>query len=120
MISKVVIVTGSRDWEYGSSIYDALHLHQPDLVVQGGCPTGADRFARCWCDENNVKYRTVSADWNKYGKAAGPIRNREMLEAYPTATVLAFCRDNSRGTRGTIGIARELGMIVIIDEYEIL
>jgi hypothetical protein len=119
-VSRVVIVTGSRDWEYPKDVYEALKEFNPDLVVQGGCKTGADKFARDWCDKNNKTYRSVYADWEKFGRCAGPRRNKEMLEYYPSATVLSFCRDNSKGTTGTIKLAKQLGMKVVEKSYEIL
>lgn len=114
---KVVIVTGSRNWTDGRIVFDALTSESPDLVVHGGCRTGADSFAHIWCD---VAYRdevTLRARWRVNGaldRRAGPRRNLRMLKAYPGATVLAFPLGVSRGTRGCIELARGLGMEVVV------
>jgi hypothetical protein len=57
----------------------------------------------------------VPADWTKYGKAAGPIRNQEMLDMDPDL-VLAFHSDldNSKGTKDMVARARKKGVKVIV------
>lgn len=86
---KQVIVTGGRDYDGWDVVKEALNFIKPDVVIQGGA-TGADYLAKRWAIENSVIYHTESADWNKYGKAAGPRRNRAMLDKYPDAIVVAF------------------------------
>jgi SLOG family YspA-like protein len=119
---KTAIVTGSRDWTDNKAVYDALEASGCDHVVQGGCPTGADMWARDWAKYKDLPCLTVCANWNKHGKAAGPIRNRHMMELYgkgdPDAVVLAFRKNNSRGTTSAINIAEEFGIKTYIVEQE--
>jgi hypothetical protein len=63
-------------------VLDGLEAaHGPRLVIlQGGCPTGADALARKWCCLKGVPYENFPADWRKYGRKAGPIRNTRMIE----------------------------------------
>jgi hypothetical protein len=70
-------------------VYTALNTYTPIEVAQGGA-YGTDKYALMWCIENNVKHQTFNADWNKFGKAAGPIRNRKMIEEFKPDYVLAF------------------------------
>lgn len=107
---KQIIVTGGRHYEDRLMIHKVLSLINPDLVVQGGA-SGADLLARTWARVNKKEHDTIYADWNKYGRAAGPYRNREMLEKYPNATVVAFPGNN--GTENCIKQAKELNMTVI-------
>jgi hypothetical protein len=112
---KVVIVTGSRNWTDSRIVYDALESESPDLVVHGGCATGADQCAHLWCVVAYADEVTLRARWRVNGKldrSAGPRRNLRMLRAYPGATVLAFPLGDSPGTRGCIELARGLGMLV--------
>lgn len=53
----------------------------------------------------------VPANWTRYGKAAGPIRNDRMLKFKPHL-VIAFHEDieSSRGTKDTVTKARNLGI----------
>jgi hypothetical protein len=105
---KVVIVTGSRHWSEVQHIWRALDAERPDLVVHGGCETGADDIAERWCRRRQIDSHAMRAKWTAQRNAAGPRRNRRMLEAYPGAAVLAFPLDGP-GTRDCIRQATELG-----------
>lgn len=86
-----IIITGGREREseddYGTMEdiierldYDGLEI--PHLVIiQGGCPTGADSLAREVAEEYGTRMETFPADWKKHGRAAGPIRNQAMADA---------------------------------------
>lgn len=86
-----IIITGGRKREseddYGTmeDILDRLDydgLHAPHMVIiQGGCPDGADLLARRVAAEFGMPVETFPADWKKHGRAAGPIRNQEMADA---------------------------------------
>lgn len=118
---KAIIVTGSRNWPAAkdSVIHKALNEHVPDeldvVVAHGDC-RGADEIAFNWCLFNDTPTDRFDADWDQHGKAAGPIRNCEMLDTYPQATVLAFPIGESRGTRHCIAQARKRGMKVVVYE----
>ena len=107
---KQVIVTGGRDYRDWNMISDVLDLIKPDTVIQGGA-SGADHLALEWAITNMAGYFTYVADWNKYGRAAGPIRNREMLREHPDALVIAF--PGGKGTENCVSIARELHRTVL-------
>ncbi len=113
---STVIITGSRDWIDGSQIFyllDAEHANSPiTLLVQGGA-RGADHHALRWAQANGIKCITVHADWDQHGKAAGPIRNIEMLDGFPDARVIAFPLGKSIGTRHCMREAVKRGMKVI-------
>lgn len=86
-----IIITGGRKREseddYGTmeDILDRLDydgLHAPHMVIiQGGCPDGADLLARRVAAEFGMPVETFPADWKKHGRAAGPIRNQAMADA---------------------------------------
>lgn len=107
-----ILVTGGRD--YGDRAYlfrvlSILHELQPlSLLIVGDAP-GADRFAWQWAIENKVSWIRYPADWGRYGRAAGPIRNRQMLEAQPQL-VLAF--PGGRGTADMVNAANAAGVWV--------
>ena len=64
-------------------------------------------MAEEWARAYGVRLHHYPADWNQYGRAAGPIRNSLMADMGPDI-VLAFHRNilASSGTRDMIGIAR--------------
>lgn len=113
-----VLVTGSRDWydeglvrEELDRIWDRCLPFEMITVVHGGCPTGADKYAAKWVDstrayEINVTEEIFPADWEKHGRSAGPIRNREMVDSGPEY-FLAFVRNGSPGAMGTVNLCRQ-------------
>jgi hypothetical protein len=110
-----VIVTGSRDWSdrdaVQAALLDVALEHSSFTLIHGGCPTGADRFADRWARAAEIPVEVFEADWEKYGKRAGPIRNAEMVQA-GADLVLAFPLPGGKGTQHTIRIAREAGIPV--------
>lgn len=99
-----VLVTGSREWvdkddlRYALIHATALRL-DASVIVHGACPTGADAMAAEWADDYGVQAEPHPADWDAYGKAAGPRRNAEMV-ALGADLCLAFFKRGA-GNRGT-------------------
>ena len=59
--------------------------------------------------------KIIQADWQKYGKRAGPIRNKEMADY--ADTLIAFWDGQSRGTKNMIETARSQNLNVIVVGY---
>lgn len=99
-----VIVCGGRDYQNRSHVYavlrDLRQRYGSLTIIEGGA-TGADRLAREWASHENQACVTVEADWKLHGRAAGPLRNRAMLEQNP-ALVVAF-----PGGRGTADMTKQ-------------
>lgn len=73
-----------------------------ECIIQGGAK-GADRLGKEWANLNNIPCEEYKANWNKHGRAAGIIRNQEMLtEAKPTVAVVC------PGGNGTADMVRRL------------
>lgn len=123
-----VIVCGSRNWTDAEVIradLDRLTQRYEDiLVIEGGAP-GADRIAGEWCEVGAVLpcrlvlHQQIPADWEKHGKAAGPIRNQQMLERLLRfqeegwdVAVWAYPLPDSRGTKDMINRAWGAGVPV--------
>lgn len=108
-----VLVCGGRDfWNY-AAVYHALHLlhaKRPITLIIEGDAQGADRLAREWAIANGIPFETEKAEWKKYGKAAGPIRNGVMLEKWKPDGVVAFPGDT--GTADMCKQARAAGLKV--------
>lgn len=103
----IVAVTGSRTgFKDEQLINDVIGALKPNRILVGDCPTGVDAYVDNWwyCDI----YR---ADWDTHGKAAGPIRNRVMLDEGPDI-LLAFWDGKSRGTKDCINAAVARGIPV--------
>jgi hypothetical protein len=109
-----IIVCGGRDYsnvEMLNLVLDELHAKTPvSMVIQGGAK-GADDLAFRWaCRTKGVSITTHHAEWDKHGRAAGPIRNARMLEDSPDF-VIAF--PGGRGTSNMVKQARAAGVCVI-------
>ena len=113
-----VLVCGGRDYKDKIRVFVELNALRPDVVVHGACPTGADRFAREYCEDTKqgITEDAHPAKWHKHGPAAGPIRNREMLATKPDV-VLAF--PGGRGTADMVKQAELAGLNVIrVEDHE--
>ncbi len=107
-----IVVTGGRAYKDVLKFDSILNQFRINTIFVGDCPTGADLFARTYARMKDIHFITFNADWDKHGKAAGPIRNKQMLEAAGKDTlVIAF--PGGRGTANTVNTAKELGMMVL-------
>jgi hypothetical protein len=119
---KTVIVSGGRDFKDHERVFKVLKTLLPiDEIHEGGCPTGADSFARTFAQAYGIKNVTHHADWNAHGKSAGPRRNRSMCQlAVNGATVydkvIGVFFKGGKGTANCLMNARDLG-IAIIEVY---
>jgi hypothetical protein len=118
-----VIVAGSRYFKDFKRLIDELLKIQKDVtideIVSGGCH-GADKYGECWADLFDIPVKIFKADWKKYGKAAGPIRNKEMAE-YGDMLVL-FWDGKSKGSANMLKTMQSLNkkcieVIVEIESY---
>ena len=83
-----------------------------------GHASGADSLGEKFAADHNLQCELYPADWDKHGKAAGPIRNAEMAEV--ADALIAFWDGQSRGTKSMIDLARKKGLQVAIVRYDLL
>lgn len=113
-----VIVAGSRgfnDYAALQTVCDKLlakkkQIH--NIVIISGTARGADTLGEQYARERGYTVERFPADWQQYGKAAGPIRNR--LMARNADALIAFWDGNSIGTKNIITEAKKKGMVVRI------
>lgn len=106
-----VLVCGSRDWHRADLVREKLRqLPRGTTVIHGGA-RGADRMAGTIADAYGFDVQVYPAEWSRYGRAAGPVRNRLMLEQKPDL-VIAFQKNRSAGTQHMIDIALRAGVQV--------
>lgn len=120
-MSSTLLVCGSRTWHDWDCIDHVLDSYPRDtVIVHGDAPRGADHIAAAIATRLGFSdVRAHPADWGKYGKGAGPIRNTEMLDQEHPDTVIAFRVNGiSRGTDDMIQQARSRGIFVTVYEQE--
>ncbi|MFF9268596.1 SLOG family protein [Streptomyces rochei] len=113
-----VIVTGSRAWpdpvRVAHELTQLYLQHGPFTLIHGACSTGADAAAHHWYETAGLDLGCIEtkypAAWDEFGKRAGPIRNKQMIEEASADLVLAFFFADSRGTRHTVDLARAAGI----------
>ena len=85
------------------------------IVIISGCARGADTLGLRYASENTFDVEEYPADWNKYGKKAGYMRNVEMAEN--ADALIAFWDGKSKGTKHMIDIATERNLPIRVIRY---
>lgn len=124
-----IIVCGGRDFTDANFVYntlDQIHAKTPITELAHGAAKGADSLAGHWAKRNKIPCQEFPANWNEvvevynggmYGKkqpvgrAAGPIRNKRMLEEFMPDKVIAF--PGGSGTNNMKEISHYAGVEVI-------
>lgn len=118
-MSKSIIIAGGRDFEdygYLSQTMDQLLSDvTDDVIIVCGKARGADTLGERYAIEHGHTVQCFPADWKRYGKAAGFIRNAEM--AKNADALVAFWNGKSSGTKHMIETAKSLGLTVHIKQY---
>ncbi len=109
-----VLVCGDRNWTDVELIRDNLP-HETTVVIHGAC-RGADKIGGEVAESLGIPVEVFPAQWKRYGRGAGPIRNKQMLDEGKPDLVLAFHPDllKSKGTRNMVTLARKKGLPVIV------
>ena len=101
------IIAGGRNYVITPSDIAFLDKLRITEVVSGGC-RGVDKFGEKYAEARVLPAKVFRADWKKHGKAAGPIRNRQMAE-YAEAVVLFT---GGRGTSSMFSEAQKAGILI--------
>lgn len=111
-----ILVCGGRDFDNYAALrtsLDAILRNRgwwPVHIVSGGA-RGADNLAIEYAKLNNFSWREYRADWKAHGRAAGPIRNQEMLDDSQPKLVVAF--PGGRGTADMVRRAKSAGVEIL-------
>lgn len=132
----IVLTTGSRGLEDPEPVFEMLmecllvsteNFERLKIFV-GDCPSGADLYTLAWAQEmihegHHVEYTVFEADWETWGKRAGPIRNADMVlevlqskkvDNEPACVVGFFQRGaGNKGTSDCVAAAERNGLKVI-------
>lgn len=107
-----LLICGSRWWSDEFAVLDEVSKLKPTEIIVGGA-RGADYFAAKAAINYDILCTTFYADWSRHGKAAGPIRNQDMVDQKPDHC-LAFVLPGSRGTWDTVNRCKKAGIPVTI------
>ena len=90
---------------------EALNAARPFTHLIHGAASGADSLAGRWAEERGIAVRAFPAAWDRHGKAAGPLRNQQMLDESQPDLVIAF--PGGRGTADMVERATLAGVPVL-------
>jgi|ERR1035437_317077 predicted Rossmann fold nucleotide-binding protein DprA/Smf involved in DNA uptake len=112
---KVAII-GSRSFKDYDLLKKTLNKIEGISLIVSGCAVGADTLGELYAKEKGIPTLLFRPDWKKYGKAAGFIRNREIIDN--SDAIVAFWDGISNGTKHSISLAEKQDKKLIVIKYE--
>ena len=115
---KRILICGDRNYQDWIKVQEYLDtISRTTIIIHGGA-RGADSLAGNLATSLKMKVIKFPADWDKYGKAAGVLRNQQMLDEGHPDLVVYFHKDieNSKGTRDMLKRATDSGIRTINGE----
>lgn len=105
-----VLICGGREFGNTELFYSTLDTYDITHIISGGA-RGADRLAEYYAKGKELPITIYPAQWRKYGKSAGPIRNEQMLIEGRPDLIIAF--PGGKGTADMIRRAIDSGLNVV-------
>lgn len=117
---KRIVIAGCRDFndykeakEYIDFCISNIRKANKIIIISGGA-SGADALGERYAKENGFKIERYPAEWEKYGRSAGPKRNEIMAKICDY--VICFWDGKSRGTKSMIEYAKKYGKPIRIKQ----
>lgn len=109
-----LLVCGGRDFSDRRTVYaelDRIHAERGVAVLIAGGARGADNLAADWAGMRSIPKLIYNANWDRNGRAAGPLRNEHMLKDGKPDLVIAF--PGGKGTADMMRRAKAAGVEVV-------
>jgi len=109
-----IIVCGGRDYQDRDAVFHYLDTLNKKMGIDAlihGSAAGADSLAREWAAKQGVLCWAYPAQWDRYGKPAGPIRNQKMIDVGKPDGIVAF-PSTGPGTSNMVDLAEKAGIKV--------
>lgn len=113
-----VIIAGGRnfnDYEILRQFCDTILSTHTNIEIVSGTANGADKLGERYAEEYGYSISKFPADWNRYGKKAGYLRNAQMAEY--ADVLIAFWDGKSKGTKHMIDLAHRSNLKVYISYF---
>jgi hypothetical protein len=111
-----VIIAGSRGCPTWLLVRRAVRLSEFEVTeVVSGTARGVDQFGEKWARKNNIPIKRFQADWDKFGKRAGYLRNQEM--AHYADALVAVWDEHSKGTKHMVSLMLSESKAVYVLKY---
>ena len=115
------IIAGSRNFTYYQMleknvmrVFEREHISNPQII--SGHARGTDMLGELFAHEHYLDLKIFPAQWEKYGKSAGSIRNNDMATyaSEENGMLIAFWDGKSKGTHNMIDTAKKHGLTVYV------
>lgn len=125
--SRIIVCGGRHFDDYAclesvmAKVMSDLGLKLPEIEIVSGHCQGADQLGETYAERHGISCKVFPAQWEVYGRAAGPVRNSEMIKYAAESevpVVVAFVSPRSRGTMDTVKKAKKQGFRVYVTYYE--
>ncbi|QHW35870.1 DUF2493 domain-containing protein (plasmid) [Paenibacillus rhizovicinus] len=119
-----IIVAGYREFvDYPMACrwldYYLQYTNREQIVIISGMARGADTMGEDYARERGIYIHQAAADWDRYGKSAGYMRNSEMAkEAGPGGACVCFWDGLSKGTKHMIDISKRHELLLRVVNYK--
>ena len=117
-----LIIAGGRDFtDYDQLVrevrlfIDQENLLYDEITILSGAANGADRLGEQFAKDHHIPVMLIPAQWNLYGKAAGPIRNAYM--AKKATHCIIFCDGKSKSSKQMIKTANYHNLVTQVINY---
>ena len=111
------IIAGSRICPHYHLICQAVEEAGWEITtVISGCARGADTFGEQYAEEHGIPVERHPADWERFGRSAGPRRNHEMAQC--AEALIAVLYPGSRGTENMIQEAQKAGLKIYVKWFD--
>lgn len=114
-----VIIAGSREFdnydmlkEKCDKILSRKVNEGEEIVIVSGTARGADTLGENYAEERGYKIERYPANWDKYGKKAGYLRNKKMAEVSNACIVFLSSKAENKGSKMMISIATEEKLLI--------
>lgn len=114
-----VIIAGSREFdnydmlkEKCDKILSRKVNEGEEIVIVSGTARGADTLGEKYAKERGYKIERYPANWDKYGKRAGYLRNKKMAEVSNACIVFLSSKAENKGSKMMISIATEEKLLI--------
>ena len=112
------IIAGSRKCPHYHLVCQAVEEAGWKITtVISGCARGVDTFGEQYAEEHGIPVERHPADWERFGRSAGPRRNQEMAQC--AEALIAVLYPGSRGTENMIQQAKAAGLKIHVKYFEL-
>ncbi len=111
-------VVGSRgfdNYEILKTVIDEIRTAYEITTIVSGGAVGADTFAEQYAEENGIEMVVFPAEWKRFGKKAGFLRNNTIWSNSDIG--VAFWDGKSKGTAHSFDISRKHRKLLYVFNY---